>query len=434
MRLSRLARGVWGLIRPEPATRVEIEKYQLGCIRDLVTHAYGRVPYYRRLFDDAGVRPRDIRSLDDLAAIPITSRADIQLLPASEVCAAGVRIDSLRVRNTSGSTGAPLTVRRAIGEERMLLAFRLRSRAGMGLGLRARRARIDHFDPDNLPDEKAKKFYERFNILPRLNIDWRSPKEEILGELDLFRPHAISSPPSILAWLAETLTADDLQRLSAKFLFAGGEQMTPGMRKQIDECFGLPIFEGYGSHEVVFIACKRPGCRGFKVCEEAVILEVLNGDRPAEPGEAGEVVITALHSYAMPFIRYRLGDLVVVGDPIGPYKSLRSIEGRTIDRFFLPSGRVVHGYVLGEAVEQSGLPVRRFQITQELRNEFRVRVVLEGGADSILERLESALLERLEPGVSVHIDVVDSVERRDGRKFYPFVSIERIEAWRSSKS
>lgn len=432
MKLRRLARAGWGLIRPQPHSRGAIERYQLACIRDLARHAYGRVPYYRRLLDRAGVHPDRIRSLSDLSSIPITSRADIQLLPASDVCASDVKIESLRVRNTSGSTGSPLTVRRATNEERALLAFRLKARRSLGLGIRTRRARIDHFERDTMPGQSARKLHERFGILAQLNIDWRRPKDEIVEALERFQPYALSGPPSILAWFADTLADADRRRLRIQLLTTGGEQLTAGMKRQIDERFGLPLVETYGSHETVFIAVKFPGRQAFRICEEAVMLEVLDGDKPALPGESGEVVVTALHSFAMPFIRYRLGDQVIAGDLEGHYKTIRSIEGRTIDRFFLPSGRVLHGYTLGEAVEASGLPVRRFQITQERRDEFRVSLVLQSNSSGSLEGLESALLDRLEPGVDVRIDVVDSVERVDGRKFYPFVSLERLEAWRSA--
>ena len=190
----------------------------------------------------------------------------------------------------------------------------------------------------------------------------------------------------------------------------------------------------FGSHEVVFIAMQPPGSDEYRVCGESVFVEVVQEDgRPAHPGAAGELIVTAMHSFTMPFIRYRLGDRVVVGRSSEPYQTLRSIEGRTVDRFKLPSGQRVHGYTLGEVVEASGLEVRRFQITQERRDAFRVRLLLRSGERSF-DQLEAALRERLEPGVGVSIEVVDALDHNGARKFYPFVSVERLEAWRAAQS
>ena len=143
-------------------------------------------------------------------------------------------------------------------------------------------------------------------------------------------------------------------------------------------------------------------------------------------------MVTGLHSFAMPFIRYRLGDQVVVGSSPGPYRTLRSIDGRVIDRFKLPSGRVLHGYTLGQVVKVGGLEARRFQITQERRDFFRVRLVAPGARPAETQAVRTAMLELLESGVEVVVELVDSIAPQDSGKFYPFVSVERLEAWRTA--
>jgi phenylacetate-CoA ligase len=243
----------------------------------------------------------------------------------------------------------------------------------------------------------------------------------------------VSGPPSILSWLADELTDDDRRRIPARLVLTGGETLTPQMRGQIERGFGLPVADVYGSHEVVFIAMQRPRRPEYRVCEEAVVIEVLRDGAPALPGETGEIVVTALQSFAMPFIRYRLGDRVALGEApggsAGPYTTLRSIEGRTIDRFILPDGRALHGYALGEAVEESGLRVRRFQIIQERRDAFRIALVLYEPPRGELERLASRIREILGPAVTVHLDIGPALRPTGSRKFYPFVSFERLSAW-----
>ncbi len=128
------------LLRRPSVSRAEIEAFQCSRLRRLVSHAYEKVPYYRRLLDRQGLKPQDIRSLADLAAIPVTSRKDLQSLPAAEVCAAGLEPARLVVRPTSGSTGEPVRLRRTWFEERLLSVYR--QRAFRDFGLRATDLRV----------------------------------------------------------------------------------------------------------------------------------------------------------------------------------------------------------------------------------------------------------------------------------------------------
>jgi phenylacetate-CoA ligase len=118
------------------------------------------------------------------------------------------------------------------------------------------------------------------------------------------------------------------------------------MRELIEEAFGAPIYDTYASIEFNLLAwqCRQTG--GLHTCDDGVVMEIMDGARAVREGEEGEVVGTDLHSYAMPMIRYRLGDIATKGRspcPCGqPFSTIRSIRGRTIDCFTLPDGRVMH--------------------------------------------------------------------------------------------
>ena len=132
----------------------------------------------------------------------------------------------------------------------------------------------------------------------------------------------------------------------------------------------------------------------------------------------------------MPFIRYRLGDRVTLGEApggsAGPYTTLRSIEGRTLDRFILPDGRAVLNYVLGEAVEESGLRIRRFQIVQERPEAFRISLFLYEPPRGELDGLAGRLRGILGPAVRACIDIVPALTGTGSRKFSPYVSFEHL--------
>ena len=184
-------------------------------------------------------------------------------------------------------------------EERLLLAYRVRAMGELGLGPGARRAIIDHLHPGRHRGDVARRWlHGRLGVMPRLWIDWRTPKKEILAVLERFQPQVLWGPPSIISWLADELTDDDRRRISARMIVTGSETLTPRMRGQIERGFGLPIADVYGSHEVVFIAIQVPqpdrDAPLYRVCEESVAIEVLRDGSPAGPGETGEVVVTAL--------------------------------------------------------------------------------------------------------------------------------------------
>jgi phenylacetate-CoA ligase len=116
--------GMWPRLR---WSRDRLVDYQNRKLRKLLHHAYENVPYYRRLFDRVGLKPQDVRSVADLAAIPATSKSDIQDLPAEDRVARGIDPRQLIERHTGGSTGQPSVIRRTWMEERLLNAFRFRT-------------------------------------------------------------------------------------------------------------------------------------------------------------------------------------------------------------------------------------------------------------------------------------------------------------------
>src|SRR5574341_850603 len=145
-RLDQLS-ALLSLLRDPYLPREEIVALQNRQLRRLITHAYENVPYYRRLFDQNGVKPNDIQNVSDLPAIPITSRKDLQLLPAKELIARDVNLEHLIVHMTSGSSGEPFTIRRTWLEERCLGAFRKRTMHYYGLRITDRQADVERVKP-----------------------------------------------------------------------------------------------------------------------------------------------------------------------------------------------------------------------------------------------------------------------------------------------
>jgi len=275
-------------------------------------------------------------------------------------------------------------VRRTWLEERLGNAFRLRACHDFGLrsrdmrvGLGADGGRLTPHDPRNW--EGLQLLLRSLGLYRKVALDYRVPVSELLDRLAALGPDVLSSSPSVLARIGRAMASDRPGAIAPRLVISGGEVLTPLERRQISESFGARVVDMYSSHEAGLIAweCSR-GTR-LHVADDSVILEVLKDGRPAEPGEAGEVVATRLHAFAMPFIRYRLGDLVTRGPgpcPCGaPFSTILTVQGRMTDYFQMPDGRLLRPYELVIIIHQQAARwVGQFQLTQETRERVVLRV------------------------------------------------------------
>ena len=204
---------------------------------------------------------------------------------------------------------------------------------------------------------------------------------------------------------------------------SAAEVLTPAMRARMREVWRAPVLETYGSHEFNLIAWECPAGGGLHTCDDALIVEVLRGDRPAEPGEQGEVVVTALHALAMPFVRYRLGDVVTRAAPgcaCGQsFARVEAIQGRVLDYFRLPGGRWLHPYeLMVNLFPDATRWIARYQLVQEREDRIVLRLVPAPGehAGRIAE-FERFAASVVGAGVEVRVETVPEIGLDAGGKF-----------------
>lgn len=194
------------------------------------------------------------------------------------------------------------------------------------------------------------------------------------------------------------------------------------MRRTIESGFNTRLFVGYGAHEFGEIASDCGRAEGLHVCGGSVLVELLRDGQPVAEGEVGEVVVTSLHSYAMPFLRYRLADLARRGpDPCpcgAPFATLSEVQGRTADMFHLPDGRQLHPYMLLPALVDDSPWLRQYQLVQERPDLIRVRVAgLAQATAEQREQLRLRLVEACGGGVQVDLERVDEIRPEPNGKF-----------------
>ncbi len=404
-------------------------------LRNLVAHAYGRVPYYRRLFDCHGLRPRDIRTVADLPAIPISDKNDLRAVRARDLVAGGLDPERLLRVTTSGVSGEPFTVRRTRLEKRLMAGFWMRAHRHLGARtsdrvavVRFLRTGVGH---DPTPDRRLANAFGRFR---HRMVDCTREASDILRVLRDYRPDTLMAYAGVLMRLAEEMTDADRRVLRPRLVMAGGEVLTPAMRRHIRQAFGAPVYGLYGAHELNLIAWDCPPTGEMHTCDDGVILEVIRDGRPAAPGEQGEPVVTNLHSYAMPFIRYRLGDIVTQGLPAcacgAPFATIRAVLGRTIDYFPLPDGRRMHPNQITRALYRDAPWLYHYQVVQKRKDLVVLRAVARPApAPEQLRLLEDRVRSVLGPTVTFHTEIVSALPASSGGKTRALVSeVPRDEA------
>jgi phenylacetate-CoA ligase len=336
-----------------------------------VLHAARSVPYYQRWFAEAKLDPHDIRSLRDLALLPPSSRENLQRVPLSDRVARGVPPDSLVRHSTSGSNGEPLVVLRSRLEEALAHGYQLRSQLMMGVPVRARRAKVGKTYSAGL--------IHRLGFLPTVGFDpLAQPPGQLLEQLREWRADCIDLRPGILEILVEEAERDGQGQWPWRWIVCGGEVLYPELLQRAERVFGARILERYGAHEVGHIAWRCGDCDAMHASDDSVVVEILKDGRCAAPGETGEVVVTSLLSFNMPFLRYGLGDLAEQPPRAAPcgftFSRIGAIQGRQIDNFTLSDGRLFPSFGLMAAVRKSA-GVKRFQLIQESFDEIRIRYV-----------------------------------------------------------
>ena len=374
-RTGRHLRTATRILSARRMHREQLLEFQARKLRSVIRGAYLDVPYYRRMFDSLRLRPSDVVTPSNLSAIPVSQSQDYRMQPLSETLARGTDVCRTRRRVTSGSSGRPFTVHRSFLEEQLTSLFSLRSliefgvRAGDSTAWIRLLSQGDHEGrfPYNLRS-RAGWYRTRF-------VDSAQPVAQILHHLRALAPDVVKGYAGVLAQVAR----EDALGIHPGLIISGGETLTAERRRRIQSGFGARVLEQYGSHEFNLLAweCRDTGL--LHVCDDSVVLEILRDGRPVAPGERGEVVATALHSYTMPFIRYSTGDVATRGPetcPCGlPFSTIYSIQGRMIDYLILPSGRFMHpDRVVVPIFEKHSDWIDQWRLVQERRDRITLLV------------------------------------------------------------
>jgi phenylacetate-CoA ligase len=353
-----------------PAAR--LEELQSLRLRALITHAYEHVPYYRRVMDERGLTPSDIRSAVDLPKLPLLTKRAIRNA-GETLLADNVRRSALRPMSTSGSTGEPLCFYSTVEDQfsrGMARSFRALKWAGISIGDRhATLSRPRHYA------RMREQFLNDLSLRVRrsVSLDYGSLTDadlaSVVQQLSRGQFTSIGGSPPLLCLVANHVRfhGDSVPQVNA--IVCGGEQLFPHERRLLRDTWGPEPHSKYSSFEIYDIAGECSAHSGLHTQWEDVVVEVLGEQGiPAPTGHAGALCLTSLHSRAMPFIRYDIGDIGAMD--ISPCACGRNLPrlvgvvGRTSELIVTRSGRRIFAADLDlESFAQLG--VRQYRLVQE---------------------------------------------------------------------
>jgi phenylacetate-CoA ligase len=403
----------------------ELRALQESRLRELLDHAYRHCPFYRLRFEQADLLPSDICRLEDLQALPILEKTDVQE-HRDRLVADNWPMHDLIPNQTGGSVGRPVSffLSRDRCRSRAAATVRHNRWAGWDLG---DKIAVLWGAPRDRPTHSWRGRLRRLLIEPQLHLDAGHVTEASLtafhAALQRYRPRGILAYASAAVLFARFLKARGLQPYQPYSLVTSAEVLTDEERVLLEEVFGCPVFNRYGSREVSVLASECAAHRGLHVMAEGLYLEIVRGDRPAVPGEVGSILVTDLLNRAMPLIRYRIGDLgswAAGACPCGrSLPRLQSVAGRVTDFLVGADGRLVSGAFLTIQLVAPRPRLGQVQIRQDTPGRVRFRIKPGPEFDSVtdLAYLERTARQYLGEGTVVEHEYVAEMPAEPSGKF-----------------
>jgi phenylacetate-CoA ligase len=421
---------LWGLRltldRTQWLSAHEIVAGQLAQVRELVRHCLQEVPYYQDVYREAGIEPDSIGSLADFRRLPILSRGVFQQqftrfqarnLPRGMV--------KTGVEHTSGTAGIPVEIWQTNQVNLWWYACFLRDLEWAGVDPRGTLASIRMVASERIPLEQARAgimtptwlaLLEPLMPMGRLHaLDVTVHPRRQLEWLERVQPIYLICSVAVASFLASLLQESGRRIASLRAVQVLSETLTEDAQQLIEAGFGVPVKDVYSCTEAGYLASPCTAGHGLHVHAENVLLEVLDDhDQSCAPGQTGRVVLTVLHNFITPLIRYDILDTATVGASPCPcgrgLPLLTRVHGKQHPIFRLPGDRYHPSRLLTTRLRKLGL-CHQYQVVQRGLEHFVVRMVPnQQWNEASAQRIIACVQECLELPVRVEVVLQDRVE------------------------
>lgn len=400
---------------------------QLQQISGLLRYAHTNVPFYSELYRGFENELNNPLTYETLQKLPILSRTQIKKAGQSLLSQAIPKSHGMVLKGiTTGSTGMPLEYFGTRLNQFLWNALTLREHqwhkrdyakkmAVIRVGLK-RGAQPNWGMPTRF----------LYKTGPSVSLNIKTDINEQIQWLLQEQPAYILSFPSNIQALARICLEKGIKIKNLREIRTVSEALNPDLRDLCQQAFGVPLVDIYSACETGYLALQCPEHNHYHIQSETVLVEILDDqDKPCLPGQSGRVVVTTLHNFAMPFIRYELMDYATVGEPCPCGRGLpviNNILGRQRNLVTLPDGRR-YWPLIGYHTWIGLAPIEQVQIIQKSLNSVEAKLVMprpftNDEKTKFIQILQDALGHPFAIDITYH----EHIPRSPGGKYEDFVS------------
>lgn len=407
----------------------DAQRQQLGL---LIEHTWDTIPFYRQRLQSAGIVADRDPTMAEWRRLPLLTRRDIQDAGDALVCddvpeAHGEIITT----TTSGSTGAPVTVAGTILDAYFAKAFGLRHFHWHPHDFRQKLALIQSLGKvvADYPDGAT---FDRwgdagtfpFQTGPAAGLDIMTSVDDQIDWLQRVQPSYLSTYPTNLMALVERCADKGIKLPRLRHVTTTGEVLGDYVRQACLREWGILVYDIYSAMELGVIALQCPQHEHYHLQVENAIIEIIDDDgAPCEPGDTGRVVVTPLRNFAMPLLRYEIGDYAEMGAACDCGRSspvVKRIMGRQRNMLVTPDGAKYFPF-FGASRFAEIAPVVQHRFIQTAPDRIEAQFVVRRPlSEDEQEKLRARILRRMPFQFVIDFKFVDEIPRSAGGKYEEF--------------
>lgn len=353
---------------------------QLQQLALLVEYCALHSPYFAQRLEEAGLTARQASTAEGFKQLPLLSRRQLQEAGDALYCkAVPENHGAVNTTQTSGSTGEPVVIRKTGLNQLNWLAANLQDHLWHKRDFSKRLCAIrPHVTAYTRQESWGPPAHLLYKTGASLALPITADIAQLAEWIYEFEAHNLIIYPSILKALTAHCQKHAITFAPLQHIRTMGETLSTETRQAASAAFDAKVEDVYSSQEVGVIAIQCPYSGLYHVAVENLIVEILNEHGEAcKPSEVGRIVVTDLHNFATPLIRYDIRDYAEVGEPCpcgrGSH-TIKTIRGRERNLLVLPSGKR-HWPLTGFAGFRGIAPIQQYQLIQERLESIEVRLV-----------------------------------------------------------
>ncbi|MBU1690275.1 MAG: phenylacetate--CoA ligase family protein [Gammaproteobacteria bacterium] len=404
-----------------------LQEQQFSQLQSVLTHAYKTIQFYRVRLDTIGFKPHQPITPEQFLSLALLRRSEIQSAGESLLSQHPPK-DHGRILTyqTSGSTGRPI---KAFGTDITHFfwnALTLRDHLWHKRNFSGKLASIRTTVQDGVSQGWGPATDVAFKTGQIAMLNIRADINSQLQWLQAQNPDYLLSHPSNILALAHRCIQKRIPLTKLREVRAFGETVTPELRAACSEAWDVSVKAVYSAEEVGYIALQCPEYEHYHIQSENLLVEILNDENQAcEPGEIGRVVITTLHNFAMPLIRYEILDYAEAGEPCPCGRGLpviKRVMGRQRNLVTLPNGKQHWPSFPAESWAFIA-PIRQIQLVQRELDIIEARLVTDRPLNAEEAReLVAVLQEHLGYPFQITLQYMQQIEHKANFKYEDFIS------------